>query len=195
MKALAGFILVAVAAGAALVALLGRSTPVPPAGPAPATAPATRPAEGPTVYRTARRLEPDTCVAAWLLTRVVSPGARAVAGDDVPGAVPFDLPNVPLSRQPGKCVSRVVCEKYGITDEFALALAAIAQELELTPWTLNADPLFERVRGGLGEAVNASPSEQECLEQALTFLDQVQAEYPAFRDSLRRAEGAATRPK
>jgi len=170
MRTIAGIILTALLGGVALVAFwpgpkpVGRAVLAPNAVSAPAT------------YRTRARLEPDTCVAAWILTRVVSPGAKVVVGENVPGAVAFDVPGVPLSRRPGKCVSRVVCEQFGISSSFALALTDVAQELELTPWSMNTDLFFERVRGGLGEAVNASASEQVCLERALAFIDQLYAE-------------------
>lgn len=78
----------------------------------PTTSPPVAP--GPVVYRTDPKIEPDTCVAASLLTRIVSPGAKVVVAAEHPGGIAFDVAGSPLSRQPGKCSSRVIAERYSI---------------------------------------------------------------------------------
>ena len=178
MKASLGLVLAVLAVGAAAWTLWpdGDGAPAPP----PSTAPAADPPV--TVYRTDPGLEPDTCVAAWLLTRIVSPQAGVVVGREVPEAVAFDTPDSPLRRQAGKSASRTIVERFAIDDAFALAAADVAQELEIAPWTLKDDPFFVRLRGGLGEALNASESDQECLELALAFMDRLMADYPARED-------------
>lgn len=183
----------AVAAGACVVFLLRGS-----GGPAPGDdarqsepdrLPLSLPSE--TVFWTTPGLEPDTCIAAWLLTRVVSPGARIVLAETSQQGTPFDVPGRELAREPGRSVSDAVVRRYAIQDEFARALAAVARELELNPWTMNDEPFFSRVRAGLADALNASPSDEECLRQASKLLDdfRVAALRPSAPAPMRSGDG------
>ncbi|MBK9119106.1 MAG: chromate resistance protein [Phycisphaerales bacterium] len=162
--------------------LLWSSDPAAPfaTGPESESAPTTaRGAELP-VYRTSRRLEPDTAVAAWLLTRMVSPGARALVAESWPGSIPFDEPGAELARRPGRCAARIIVERFGLHDPFVEALVEVVQELEIAPWSLNSEPFFERVRFGLGDALNTAPDPQSCLDAALQFLDELRAAQDAL---------------
>ena len=186
MRTFAGLALGVVGVGAAIVALWPR--PARTTGDRQVHVPASQPAG--IIYRTDQGLEPDTCVSAWILSRRVSPGARIVVGDPVPGATEFDVAGAALSRQPGKCVSHVICDRYQIGEPFALAVMQVAQELELTPWSLNPDPFFERVRAGLGDAVNVSKVDQVCMDHALAFLDELERD----KSSHGQVNAPATRP-
>lgn len=148
--------------------LFGPFVREPVAPPKPADGEAETPA---IVYWTKPGLEPDTCVAAWLLTRFVSPHARVVVADEFPDGVPFDIPGCDLQRRPGASTSQVVLERYEIRDPVAREVVAITQELEMSPWSMNDGDFFLQVRSGLGDAVNAPGSDAARLRQALQFLD------------------------
>ncbi len=132
----------------------------------------------PVTYWTQPGLEPDTCVAAWLLTRIVSPGARIDMADHSTIGTPFDVPGTDLQRLPGSSASDVVAERFHLHDPFSVALVAVARELELKPWTTNDDVFFMTIRAGLADALNASDDDATCMNQALTFLDTVQRSHP-----------------
>lgn len=142
-----------------------------PAGAPPPSVPGPEVAGGEVYYWTAPPLEPDTFVAAWLLTRFVTPGAAVRIVDSSPGGVAFDVPGCELQRRPGQATSDVVLQVHRIKDPLAVAVTAVVHEIELNPWTTRDDPFFAEVRSGLAEAVNASSVEQECLARALEFLD------------------------
>lgn len=158
-------------------AVLGYLLAMPPAaeqGPGPGST-----ATGPeTFYWTDPGLEPDPCVAAWLLTRYVTPGARVVIRSQSSDGTPFDVPGCELQRRPGLSTSDAVLRKYGIQDPLALALADVVRELELSPWTTNDAEFFVRVRSGLADAVNSSQSDEVCLARAMEFLDALRADHP-----------------
>jgi len=131
-------------------------------------------------YWTDPGLEPDPCVAAWLLTRYVTPGARVVIRSQSPDGIPFDVPGCELQRRPGLSTSDMVMRTYGIDDPLAAALADVVRELELKPWTTNDEEFFVRVRSGLAEAINASESDEACLQRAMEFLDSLREERPVL---------------
>lgn len=120
-------------------------------------------------------IEPDTCVAAWLLTRIVEPGSKVEITTQSSDGVPFDMPRAELRRRPGLATSDVVVQTYRVTDAFALRIVGVIHELELMPWSMNSDPFFSQVRSGLAEAVNASEDDTVCLARALDFLDGLRA--------------------
>jgi hypothetical protein len=138
---------------------------------------ATQSATAAVSYWTTPGLEPDSCLAAWLLTRFVSPGACVdIAAESTTGSIAFDVPGAALQRRPGACTSRVILETYRITDPFAVAAVDVIQELELMPWSDNADPFFIRMRWGLADAVNAEGTDTERLAAAMAFLDALRQE-------------------
>lgn len=130
-----------------------------------------------THFWTTPGIEPDTCVAAWLLTRIVEPGTRVEISERSLSGVPFDMPRAELRRRPGLATSDVVMQTYGVTDAFAQKIVAVIHELELMPWSTNSEPFFSRVRGGLAEAINASKTETVSLSRALEFLDLLRREH------------------
>ena len=138
-------------------------------------------------YWTDPGLDPDPCVAAWLLTRYVTPGARVLIRTESPDGTPFDMPGCKLGREPGSSTSDVVIQTYGIDDPFAAALASVVRELELKPWTTNDEEFFVRVRSGLADALNATDSDEACLMAAMTFLDKLRAQEPTLPPPLRDA--------
>ena len=139
----------------------------------------TMPTQEPTavLYWTPPGLEPDPCVAAWLLSRLVTPGATIAIREQSTQGTPFDMPGCALQRSPGLSTSDVVLQTYGIDDEFARATVAVVRELELKPWTTKDDEFFVRVRSGLADALNASPDDEVCMDKALAFLDDLYGRY------------------
>jgi len=128
---------------------------------------------GARLYWTTPGLESDTCVAAWLLTRYVSPGARVELRNMSEEGVAFDVPGCTLQRQPGMAVSDIILSKYDIQDPFARNVVAVVHEIELNPWTTRDDRFFMTVRSGLAEAINLRGGDEHCLAEALRFLDEL----------------------
>jgi len=134
------------------------------------------PANGePVFYWTTPPVESDTCVAAWLLTRFVSPGARVELHEHSLEGVPFDVPGSALQRQSGLAASDVVVRQYSIDDAFARKIVEVIHEIELNPWTTRDDSFFVAVRSGLADAINLSTDDRECLAAAMDFLDDLRA--------------------
>lgn len=127
------------------------------------------------VYWTTPGLEPDTCLAAWLLTRIVTPGATVRICDHSDDGIPFDVQGADLSRPLGGSTSNVIAERFSIGDPYTRALVDVVRELELNPWTTNDEPLFMAVRQGLGEALNDGATDEQQLALSFAFLDRLQA--------------------
>jgi hypothetical protein len=134
-------------------------------------------------YWTTPGIEPDTCIAAWLLTRLVTPGAAVKVVEDSAEGIPFDMPDNTFQREPGSSVSDIVIREHQLEDPFANRLAAVARELELMPWTTNPDPFFNQVRAGLAEAVNVKTGDEAGLQAALDLLDNLKLEWSASKES------------
>ncbi len=139
-----------------------------------------------TLYWTPPVLEPDTCVAAWLLSRLVTPSAtiaireKSKDGATADQGTPFDMPGCTLQRSPGLSTSDVVMQTYNLDNDFARKAVGVVRELELKPWTTNDDEFFVRIRSGLADALNASKDDTVCMTKALAFLDDL---YGSYRSS------------
>jgi hypothetical protein len=142
---------------------------------------ATAGAEIASCYWTRPGVEPDKVAAAWMLTRLVTPGAalRIIPKDEEEPELgtPFDVPGHPLHRTPGNATSDAVLRAFDIEDGFAQAVTAVVRELELMPWSDNPDPFFSTVRGGLAEAVNVSTDDMAAMLEGMRFLDELHADW------------------
>ncbi len=73
----------------------------------------------PVRYYTRRRPQVDRCASAWLLKRFVDPQAEFIfveEGDNVPGAIPFDMSGVELGHHRGRCTFEAILRKHKLRD-------------------------------------------------------------------------------
>lgn len=89
------------------------------------------------VFVTWDTVEPDKCIAAWLIKTHVHTNAvfRFVPkGSPVTHGIPFDIPGSTYLRDARRSASEVVIDRHGITDPKAVALGRIARKFELGRW-------------------------------------------------------------
>ena len=131
------------------------------------------PAADESVYVSWPPVEPDTCIAAWLIKSFVDTNAvfRFVPkGNPVENGIPFDIPGSRYVRDHKRSASEAVLELHHIDDHKARAAAALARKLELAFWnaafTEEERPLVSRLR-----AILADPSSPDAaLAEALNAL-------------------------
>jgi hypothetical protein len=84
----------------------------------------------------------DRCASAWLLKRFVDPKAEFVfvgEGDEVPGAIPFDMSGVELGHHRGHCTFEAILAKHKLKDQALAELGRIIRSADL----LDADETLE----------------------------------------------------
>ena len=106
------------------------------------------------VYVSWLPMEPDKCIAAWLIQTHVHPDARfrfMEKGAPITEGIPFDVPGSDYMRNHRQCASEVVLEKHGITNAEARAAANLARRIEISYWcatfTDEEQPLVDRLKG------------------------------------------------
>ena len=85
-------------------------------------------------YYTRRRPQVDRCSSAWLLKRFVEPGAEFVfvdEGDQVPGAIPFDMSGVELGHHRGRCTFEAILTKHKLKDPALQELGRVIRSADL----------------------------------------------------------------
>ena len=84
----------------------------------------------------------DRCASAWLLKRFVDREAEFVfaeEGDQLPGAVPFDMSGAELGHRRGRCTFEAILAKYKLKDPALVELGRIIRSADL----LDADETLE----------------------------------------------------
>ena len=89
------------------------------------------------VYVSWPPIEPDKCIAAWLLKTYVNTNAQFMfdeKGSTTTEGILFDIPGSKYIRGAKKCASEAVIEIHEIKEPKAIALAELARKLELGFW-------------------------------------------------------------
>ena len=93
-------------------------------------------------YYTRRHPHVDRCASAWLLKRFVDPEAEFAfveEGDQLPGAIPFDMSGAELGHRRGRCTFEAILAKHKIKDPALVELGRIIRSADL----LDADETLE----------------------------------------------------
>ena len=93
-------------------------------------------------YYTRRRPQVDRCASAWLIQRFVDPKAEFAfveEGDELPGAVPFDLSGVELGHHRGRCTFEAILAKHKLKDPALREMGRVIRSADL----LDADETLE----------------------------------------------------
>ena len=126
------------------------------------------------MYVTWPPLEPDKCVAAWLLKVHVDRDAKFVflmKGTPVSNGIAFDVPGSKYIRNHRHSTSEVVIHLHDIKDTKAVTLGQLARRIELGFWhatfTDNEQPLVSK----LSEIKATRTNHAEALVKAFAALD------------------------
>ena len=108
---------------------------------------------GAPTYVTWETIEPDKCIAAWLIRTHVATNAVfkfVPKGTPITNGIPFDVPGSTLVRDARRSASEVVIDRHKIKDAKALSLGRLARKMELGFWhasyTQREQPLAEKLR-------------------------------------------------
>ncbi len=131
-------------------------------------------------YYTRRRPQVDRCGSAWLLKRFVDPKADFVfveEGDEIPGAIPFDMSGVELGHHRGRCTFEAVLAKHKLKDPALVEMGRIIRSADLldAEETLEGPGMDLLFRGLL----HLTEKDHEVLTLAEPVLD---ALYAALRE-------------
>ncbi len=137
-------------------------------------------------YYTRRRPQVDRCASAWLLKRFVDPQAEFAfveEGEQLAGAVPFDMSGVELGHHRGRCTFEAILRKHKLKDPALAEMGRIIRSADLldAEETLEGPGLDLLFRGLL----HLSKDDHEVLALAEPILD---ALYAALQE--RSAAGA-----
>ena len=104
-------------------------------------------------YVTWDTIEPDKCIAAWLIKTHVATNAVFTflpKGTKITGGIPFDVPGSKIVRDARRSASEVLIDRHKIKDAKARSLGALARKMELGFWhasyTRREQPLAEKLR-------------------------------------------------
>jgi hypothetical protein len=76
----------------------------------------------------------DRCGSAWLIKRFVDPKAEfafVAEGDEIPGAIPFDMSGVELGHHRGRCTFEAILAKHKLTDQALIEMGHIIRSADL----------------------------------------------------------------
>ena len=93
-------------------------------------------------FVTRRRPQVDRCASAWLLKRFVDPEAEFAfveEGDQLPGAIPFDMSDAELGHHRGRCTFEAILTKHKPKDPALVEMGRIIRSADL----LDADETLE----------------------------------------------------
>jgi hypothetical protein len=144
-------------------------------------------------YYTRRRPQVDRCGSAWLLKRFVDPEAEFAfveEGDELPGAIPFDMSGVELGHHRGRCTFEAILSKHKLKDPALIEMGRIIRSADLLDAedTLEGPGMDLLFRGLL----HLTKDDHQVLALAEPVLD---ALYAALRDrgEARARSGSARR--
>ena len=138
-------------------------------------------------YYTRRRPHVDRCASAWLLKRFVDPEAEFVfveEGDQLPGAISFDMSGAELGHRRGRCTFEAILAKHKLKDPALVEMGRIIRSADL----LDADetlegPGIDLLFRGL---LYLTSDDHAVLAHAEPFLDALYAALRERRSSRRR---------
>ncbi len=93
-------------------------------------------------YYTRRRPQVDRCGSAWLIKRFVDSKAEFAfveEGDEIPGAIPFDMSGVELGHHRGRCTFEAILAKHKLKEPALVEMGRIIRSADL----LDADDTLE----------------------------------------------------
>lgn len=93
-------------------------------------------------YYTRRRPQVDRCGSAWLIKRFVDSKAEFAfveEGDELPGAIPFDMSGVELGHHRGRCTFEAILAKHKLKEPALVEMGRIIRSADL----LDADDTLE----------------------------------------------------
>lgn len=93
-------------------------------------------------YYTRRRPQVDRSASAWLIKRFVDPKAEFAfveEGDELPGAIPFDMSGVELGHHRGRCTFEAILAKHKLKEPALVEMGRIIRSADL----LDADDTLE----------------------------------------------------
>ena len=85
-------------------------------------------------YYTRRRPQVDRCGSAWLIKRFVDPKAEFAfveEGDELPGAIPFDMSGVEFGHHRGRCTFEAILAKYKLKEPALVEMGRIIRSADL----------------------------------------------------------------
>ena len=85
-------------------------------------------------YYTRRRPQVDRCGSAWLIKRFVDPKAEFAfvdEGDELSGAIPFDMSGVELGHHRGRCTFEAILAKYKLKEPALVEMGRIIRSADL----------------------------------------------------------------
>jgi hypothetical protein len=136
----------------------------------------------------------DRCASAWLIKRFVDPEAEFAfveEGDELPGAIPFDMSGVELGHHRGRCTFETILAKHKLKEPALIEMGCIIRSADL----LDADQTLEGPGMGLvfRGLLHLTEDDHEVLTLAEPVLD---ALYAALRDRAQaRARSGSARGK
>lgn len=131
-------------------------------------------------YYTRRRPHVDRCASAWLIKRFVDLQAKfffVEEGDQLPGAMSFDMSGAELGHRRGRCTFEAILAKYKLKDPVLVELGRIIRSADLldAEETLEGPGMSLLFRGLL----HLNQDDHKVLALAETILD---ALYAALRE-------------
>lgn len=135
-----------------------------------------------TPFVTEYGLGPDKWATAWLLSRRIDPEAKLLVvqpGQALPEGRPFDLPDMPISRQGNRASFEAALDQYHLDDPTVKKLAAIIHDIEVNFWGANRTTEAVVVERGYRELQLRHQRDNVTPECYLTFFDSV---YQSLRD-------------
>ena len=127
-------------------------------------------------YYTRRRPHVDRCASAWLLKRFADPEAEFAfveEGDQLPGAIPFDMSGAELGHHRGRCTFEAILATHKLKDPALVEMGRIIRSADLldAEETLEGPGLDLLFRGLL----HLSKDDHEVLGLAEPILDALYA--------------------
>ena len=125
-------------------------------------------------YVTWDRIEPDNCIAAWLIKSYVDTNAVfcfVPKGTAITNGIAFDVPGAKYARDQRRSTSEAVIEIHQIKNAKAIALGVLARKLELGLWHATFSAKEEPLAHQLQELQKSSSKSEILLEAAFRLLD------------------------
>ena len=134
------------------------------------------------LYVSWQPLEPDKCIAAWLIKTYVNTNAQfdfLERGAEITNGVPFDVPGSRYVRSHRRSASEAVTDIHRINDPRAFALADIARRLDIGFWH-STFSVEEKALANKLIHLSTSPtsSARSLLDEVLAILDQWHVQGP-----------------
>jgi len=127
------------------------------------------------IYVTWPPVEPDKCIAAWLIKTYVETNAVfkfVPGGTSVTNGIPFDIPGSKYIRNQRRSASEAVINIHDIQDPKALALGQLARKLELGFWHMTFTEKEQPLADKLLELWKSKSEPEQVLRQSFQLIDE-----------------------